>query len=143
MSVLTASQIAFLRTQRVGRLATADRDGRPFVVPVCYAFDGDSCYIALDAKPKRVVPTQLKRVRNILENPNVALVIDRYSEDWSELAYVLVRGMALLLPVGAAEHARAITLLRDRYLQYRAMPIDEQPVIVIRATSATGWDAIG
>jgi coenzyme F420-0:L-glutamate ligase / coenzyme F420-1:gamma-L-glutamate ligase len=143
MSVLTATQIAFLQAQRVGRLATGGRDCKPVVVPVCYAFDRESCYIALDAKPKRVAPMRLKRVRNILENPNVALVVDRYSEDWSQLAYVLVRGTALLLPVGDAEHTRAVALLRDRYPQYHAMPIDEQPVIAIRARSATAWGAVG
>ena len=138
---LTDEQLAFLNAQRVGRLATADRDGHPHVVPVCYACNGVSLYIALDAKPKRVAPERLKRVRNILDNPHVALVIDRYSEDWSELAYLLVRGNASLLPPGNAEHAGAITLLRDRYPQYRAMPIEDQPVIAIRPSSIISWSA--
>ena len=142
MLTLTAGQIAFIRAQRVGRLATADAGGRPHVVPVCYASDGTSFYIALDAKPKRVAPDRLKRVRNIRENPQVALVIDRYAEDWSTLAYLLVHGTALLLPPGDEEQRRAVALLRERYPQYQAMPIEEQPTIAIRAESAVAWGAI-
>jgi PPOX class probable F420-dependent enzyme len=111
-------------------------------VPVCYARDGASFYIALDTKPKRVAPERLRRVRNILENPQVALVIDRYSDDWSQLAYLLLRGPAKLLPPGDVEHARAISLLRGRYPQYQAMPIEQQPAIAIRVESVVAWGAL-
>jgi PPOX class probable F420-dependent enzyme len=140
--IFTEAQIAFIEAQPVGRLATADEEGRPHVVPVCYARDGASFYIALDAKPKRVAHARLRRVRNILANPRAALVIDRYSDDWSALAYVLVRGAMALLPPGDAEHARAMALLRQRYPQYLAMPIDEQPAIVLRAESVVAWGAL-
>ena len=139
---LTPRQLAFLQAQRAGRLATATRDGAPHVIPVCYACDGASLYIALDSKPKRVAPERLKRVRNILENPRVALVIDRYSDDWSELAYLLIQGTAALLPPGDGEHHRAVALLRERYLQYQAMPIDRQPAIAIRPAAVVQWGAI-
>lgn len=139
MSAFTEQQRAFLNAQRVGRLATADMAGRPHVIPVCYACDDAAVYIALDAKPKRVAPQRLKRVRNLLENPHVALVVDRYSDDWSELAYVLVRGTARLLPPADAMHRHAVTLLRQRYVQYRAMPIHEQPVIMIEPQSVVVW----
>lgn len=129
----------FIESQRVGRFATADAAGIPHIIPVCFACDGISIYIALDAKPKRVAPRQLKRIRNLLENPNVALVLDHYSEDWNELAYVMIRGDAALVEIGDAEHTAAIELLRDRYQQYRTMPIHEQPVIVIRPTSVVAW----
>ena len=142
MVTFTEAQIAFIEAQRVGRLATADAAGRPHVVPVCYARDGAAFYVALDAKPKRVAPERLRRVRNILENPRAALVIDRYSDDWSALAYLLLRGPAELLPPGGAEHARAVALLRGRYPQYRAMPIDTQPAIAIRAESVVAWGAL-
>ena len=142
VSMFTHAQAEFIDAQRVGRLATAGADRRPHVVPVCYARDGASFYIALDAKPKRVAPERLRRVRNLLENPYAALTIDRYSDDWSELAYMLVRGSAALLPAGDAEHARAIGLLRERYPQYHSMPIEQQPAIVIRAESAAAWGAI-
>jgi coenzyme F420-0:L-glutamate ligase / coenzyme F420-1:gamma-L-glutamate ligase len=142
MTHFTEAQLAFLRTQRAGRLATASRDGTPHVIPVCYACDGVSLYIALDAKPKRVAPQRLRRVRNILENPQVALVVDHYSDNWSELAYLLIQGTAALLPPGDAEHGRAVTLLRDRYVQYHRMPIERQPVIAIRPASVVGWGAL-
>ncbi|HEX9370070.1 MAG TPA: TIGR03668 family PPOX class F420-dependent oxidoreductase [Roseiflexaceae bacterium] len=142
MARFTDQQIAFLQSQRVGRLATADLAGRPHVVPVCYACDGASLYIALDAKPKRVAPERLRRVRNLLENPRVALVVDRYSDDWGELAYLLIQGSAELLPPGAVEHRRAVELLRQRYPQYRAMPIEGQPAIAIRPESVVGWGAL-
>lgn len=142
MSVFTAEHGRFLDAQRVGRLATADAAGQPYVVPVCYARDDAALYIALDAKPKRVAPQQLKRVRNILENSHVALVVDHYSDDWSALAYVLIRGRAGLLPPDDAAHAHAIALLRQRYVQYQAMPIHIQPVIVIRPESVTAWGAV-
>src|SRR5215213_8869480 len=132
MTHFTPNQLAFLQTQRAGRLATATSDAAPHVIPVCYACDGASLYIALDAKPKRVVPERLRRIRNILENPRVALVIDRYSDDWSQLAYLLIQGTAELVRPNADEHNHAVVLLRDRYAQYLAMPIEQQPVIAIR-----------
>jgi coenzyme F420-0:L-glutamate ligase/coenzyme F420-1:gamma-L-glutamate ligase len=141
--IFTNEQLAFIQTQRVARLATADRAGQPHVVPVCFAIDNNSLYTALDDKPKRVEPWRLKRVRNILQNPQVALVLDHYSEDWSDLAYVLIRGTADLLDVGQEEHQRAIFRLRDRYEQYCAMSIEEQPVIAIRPTSVVAWGAVG
>jgi len=108
-------------------------------VPVCYAWGGTAAYIALDAKPKRVAPGLLRRVRNILENPRVALLVDHYSDDWSELRYLLLRGPASLLPPGDDEQQLAIQLLRDRYGQYQHMPIEQHAVIVLRPESVVAW----
>jgi PPOX class probable F420-dependent enzyme len=131
--------LSFIFVRRVGRLATADRAGQPHVIPVCYACDETHFYIALDSKPKRVAPQQLKRIRNIQENPPVALVIDCYSEDWNEIGYVLLRGSATLIAPGQDAYTRAVTLLRERYPQYRAMPIHEQPVVALRPESVVAW----
>lgn len=139
MSILSAEQLEFIQRQRVARLATVDRTDQPHAIPVCFACDGTLFYIALDAKPKRVAPTQLKRVRNILENPRVALVLDHYDDDWRRLGYMLIRGEARLLPPDQPAHVVAIDLLRARYPQYRAMPIHEQPVITIRLLSVVAW----
>lgn len=137
---LTVEHHAFLDTQRVGHLATADATGQPHVVPVCYAAAAaDVLYIALDAKPKRVGWQHLKRVRNVLANPQVALVVDRYSDAWQHLAYVLIRGTAALLPSGMADQPHAVALLRVRYSQYRTMPIDTQSVIAIRPEAVVAW----
>jgi PPOX class probable F420-dependent enzyme len=128
----------FLDERRVGHLATADRGATPHVVPVCYAVAGESLYITIDEKPKRVAGRALKRVRNIIENPEVAVVVDRYDEDWSRLGWVMVRGRAEILSAGA-EHDEAQALLRARYPQLAAMAIDAQPVIALRIARVTSW----
>ncbi len=139
---LSPQEAAFLGRERVARLATADASGTPHAVPVCFAYSGRAIYVALDEKPKRVAAGRLKRVRNIVENPSVALVADRYAEDWSLLAFVLVRGHAELLEPGAEEHGDAVRLLRGKYQQYETMRIEENPVIVLRPESATSWGAL-
>ena len=128
---------------RVARLATADVSGRPYVVPVCFAWQGEHIYIALDEKPKSVAPTRLKRVRNILENPRVSFLLDSYNEDWSRLGYTLVSGTATLEEPGSEHHAAAIPLLREKYPQYREMTIERQPVIAIAIESVHSWQGGG
>lgn len=123
----------FLLAERVARLATADATGCPLVVPVCYAFDGRHCYSALDAKPKRNPATQLKRVRNIRENPRVCLVVDHYDEDWSRLRYVILHGCAELL-TGGPEFSRAVGLLLGKYSQYRELGLARESGMVIKIT---------
>ena len=141
-AVLAPEQASFLVRQRVARLATADGSGSPHAIPVCYAFDGRLIYIALDEKPKSVPPTRLKRVRNILENPNVAFVADRYSEDWDLLAFVMVRGRARLVEPETEEHAAAARLLKGKYHQYEGMKIEENPLISIRPERVASWGAL-
>ncbi len=140
--VLNDEQTAFLVRQRVARLATADAAGKPHAVPVCFAFAPSSIFIALDEKPKKVPASNLKRVRNILENPEVTLTADRYAEDWSLLAFVMVRGRAELLEPDTEEHAAAVRLLRGKYHQYETMRIEENPVIAIRPEKAVSWGAL-
>ena len=133
----------FIREHRVARLATSDLVGQPAVVPICYAFDGDRFYVALDEKPKSVPDHELKRVRNIRANPRVAIVIDHYSEDWSELVYVLITGTAEIISSSqnADEHRRAIELLREKYPQYGSMNLDERPIIKITPARVKQWAA--
>ena len=141
-NTLTTSEIAFVERQRVARLATADDNGNPHVIPVCYACDGARFYTPLDEKPKRVAGTQLRRVRNITARPQVALVIDCYDDDdWSRLGYVLVQGRAELLPPDHPLHAPAIILLRARYRQYLAMALENSPVILITPEHIASWGA--
>jgi coenzyme F420-0:L-glutamate ligase/coenzyme F420-1:gamma-L-glutamate ligase len=128
---------------RVAHLATADASGRPYVVPVCFAWHENYIYIALDEKPKSVAPRRLKRVRNILENPRVSFLVDHYSEDWSRLSYSLVSGTASLVEPGSSHHTAAIPLLREKYPQYREMAIDQQPVIAIAVESVRSWNGSG
>ena len=138
MTVLTERQATLLNETPIGHLATADGNGRPHVIPVCFACDGQRIYSVLDAKPKSGSLRRLRRVRNILTNPQVSLVIDHYEADWSRLWYLLVRGRAELLEP-CAEQAAAIALLRAKYPQYREMALDGNPVIKITPERATGW----
>jgi len=133
----------FVRDQRIARLATASLDARPVVVPICYAFDGENIFSPLDEKPKSVGIRALKRVRNIEANPQVSVVIDEYSEDWSKLTYVLVTGVAEILEPGDAlgEHFRAVSLLRDKYTQYRSMAIESRPMIKISRLKFRRWSS--
>lgn len=125
----------------MARLATVDASGEAHAVPVCFAYKPAAIYIALDEKPKEVSPTRLKRVRNILENPRVALIADHYSEDWGQLGFVMVRGRAELLEPGLDEHSAAIRLLRGKYHQYEGMKLDA-PVIAIRPEKVSSWGAL-
>jgi len=128
---LPAFAAQLLYESRVARLGTADRTGQPLVVPVCYVFDGRVCFSALDAKPKRVAARQLRRVRNITENPRVSLTVDHYDEEWSRLSWVIVQGRADILTEGS-ERASAVDLLVAKYAQYRAMGLDRDTATVIR-----------
>src|SRR6185437_4056654 len=126
-----------LETSRVAHLATADAASVPHLVPVCYAVDGTTLYITVDEKPKRQdIP--LKRLRNIQQNPAVAVTVDRWAEDWSRLAWVMMRGRADILRNGP-EHDTAQALLRERYPQYRSMAIESLPVIAVRIQRVLSW----
>ena len=141
MSLFDPPIAAFVAAHRVARLATGDARGAPHVVPVCYAFDGSRIYSAIDLKPKRAGGPPLKRVRNILQNPLVALVIDDYSENWSTLAYVLIQGRAEVLEHGP-ERQRAESLLREKYAQYRELLAVGCTILSIEPTSVAAWGRI-
>jgi PPOX class probable F420-dependent enzyme len=135
--MISDAQRRFLDKSQVGRLATADRSGAPHVIPVCYAVAENTLYVTIDEKPKRRdVP--LRRVRNILENPRAAFVVDHYDEDWRRLGWVMLRGPTQILESGP-EHDQAQELLRARYPQYRAMNLAGLPVIALRIAHATSW----
>lgn len=133
--------LAFIRSHRVARLATTSVDRHPAVVPICYAFDGERIYTPIDEKPKSVDADSLKRVRNIRASPNVAIVVDEYSEDWNKLIYVLISGPAEIISAAddASEHARAVELLREKYPQYRSMKLEERPIIRITPARIKRW----
>ena len=138
MGSWTAEARRFLEAHRVGHLATAGADGAPHVVPVCYALDDGALYFVADEKPKRRPARELRRLRNVRENPRAAIVVDDWDEDWTRLGWVMLRGPAEILPDGP-EHDQAQALLRSRYPQYRGMELDELPVIAIRIERVTSW----
>jgi PPOX class probable F420-dependent enzyme len=134
--MLSDGQRRFLAHQRVAHLATADRRAVPHVVPICFAVSGRTLYITIDEKPKR--GTALKRLKNIAENPAVAVIVDRYDEDWARLGWVMLRGRAEILREGQ-EHQDAQDLLRSRYPQLAAMQIATYPVIAVRIERTRSW----
>jgi PPOX class probable F420-dependent enzyme len=107
-------------------------------VPVCFAISVGTLYITIDDKPKQRPGTTLKRLRNIAENPVVAVVVDRYDDDWSLLGWVMLRGHAEILSAGR-EHDDAQALLRARYRQLEVMQIALHPVIAVRIERITSW----
>ena len=89
------------------------------MVPVCFALVGESIYSAIDLKPKRT--RELRRVRNVRENPNVSIVVDEYDEDWTKLRWVMVEGTARV--VDGVERERALAALVAKYPQYADMKL--------------------
>ena len=120
-----------LATARVARLATTDPDGRPHVVPIVFALDGDTFYSAVDRKPKR--SQTLRRIENARVRPEVTILVDYYEEDWSRLWWIRLRGLARVLDSGE-ERDRALGLLEDKYPQYRDEPPDG-PVLAVDITA--------
>jgi PPOX class probable F420-dependent enzyme len=122
---------------RVARLATRDLGGRLHLVPICFALDGDMLYSVVDAKPKR--STTLRRLENVRADPDVAVLVDEYAEDWSALWWVRLRGRGRVLD-GGQERAQAVALLRQKYPQYAAHALDG-PVLAIEIDEWRGWSA--
>lgn len=120
----------------VARLGTTGQDGRPHLVPVTFAVVGEEIAIAVDHKPKRT--TALRRLRNIGENPRVALLADHYEDDWSRLWWVRVDGLAEVRD--AAERPDLVDALAAKYAQYRQHRPD-RALIAVSAQRWSGWHA--
>jgi PPOX class probable F420-dependent enzyme len=121
---------------RVARLATADAQGRPHLIPIVFAVDGDRVYSVVDAKPKRT--RALRRLANVSQNPAVALLVDHYDDsDWDALWWVRAEGRARILDPQEPEAANAIALLKQRYPQQRATG----QVLAVDVERWSGWAA--
>ncbi|MET0658955.1 MAG: TIGR03668 family PPOX class F420-dependent oxidoreductase [Steroidobacteraceae bacterium] len=142
MATLNTRELAFVQTARIGHLGTADGAGEPHVVPVCYAILAGAAHILIDRKPKRFDdPHKLKRVANIAAHPRACLTVDRYDEDWSRLAFVMMRGAAMLVDEGE-EYEAAVRSLQLRYPQYREQRLEGRPVIALRIETVTSWGVL-
>ena len=146
--VLSHRQREFLAASRTATLATIAEDGRPRLVPICFVVgvDGEAVHTPLDEKPKAVAdPHDLERVRDILARPEVVLLVDRWSEEWSRLAWLRVEGHASLVEPGDAggEHERAVAALRAKYPQYRSHRLEQRPIIRIDVERARRWGELG
>jgi PPOX class probable F420-dependent enzyme len=121
---------------RVARLATADARGRPHLVPIVFAVDGERIYSAVDAKPKRT--TALRRLANVEENPAVSLLADHYDDEaWDALWWVRADGLGRVLEPDQPEAQRAVALLSERYPQQQAVGA----VLAVDVERWTGWAA--
>jgi len=140
----------FIASARRATLATIDPGGRPRLVPLCYVAESDAAgelilHSAIDHKPKRAGdPLQLARVRDLRARPDASVLVDRWSEDWDQLAWVRLDCRAEILPAEAAGEARAgaIAALRDKYPQYREQNLEERPLIRLVCAVAASWGAI-
>jgi PPOX class probable F420-dependent enzyme len=138
---LSTAARELLATARVAHLATSDQYARPHVVPVVFVCRGEVLYTPLDRKPKRDDDWHaLRRVRNIETNGRVAVVVDRYDDDWSRLAWVLLEGVATILE-GGDERDSAAALLLEKYAQYQALPLEGRPIVRVDIERATEWSS--
>jgi len=122
----------FIERARVARLATVDFASKPHLVPVVFVFDANHFFIPVDAKRKTAKPEKLKRIKNIKHNPNVALLIDNYSEDWTKLAFVMIQGRASITSKtqGNIQLKEAYKKLMIKYLQYEKVGVGEMCIII-------------
>ena len=123
----------------MARLATTDTDGRPHLVPIVFALEGDTLYSAVDRKPKR--SQRLRRIENARARPHVTILVDHYEDDWTRLWWIRLRGRARVLDRGE-EREHALTLLSKKYPQYRAEP-PEGPVLAVDVSEVREWTSLG
>jgi PPOX class probable F420-dependent enzyme len=124
---------------RVARLATVDAAGRPHLVPITFVARGTCVYFGVDAKPKS--SANLRRLRNIAQNPQVSVLVDEYDEDWAQLWWARADGLARVL-TDSADEDRIRDLLRERYPQYADVAL-EGPVVEIAVERWSGWRYAG
>jgi PPOX class probable F420-dependent enzyme len=130
---------AIINESRLARLATVDSECMPYLIPVVFVFDNDSgsFFLPIDEKTKRSRPESLKRVKNIQQNPNVALLIDKYNEDWRKLFFIMIRGRASIIggnrleSNGLSLSQKAHKLLYHKYPQYQKIGIGEYIIMII------------
>jgi PPOX class probable F420-dependent enzyme len=123
---------------RVARLALLDEEDLPRVLPVTFAVLEGGVWSAIDRKPKRAA--EPARVRRLRRRPEAALVVDRYDDDWSRLAWVELRGRVSIVP--AADAAPALAALTAKYPQYADEP-PPGPLLRLAVERATCWNAAG
>lgn len=126
-------------TARVARFATVGAGGRPHLVPLCFALDGESLVWAVDAKRKSTFA--LRRLQNLATNPAVSVLVDHYDDDWTRLWWVRLDGLARVVDEPAAR-AAVVRALQAKYEQYRR-GAPEGPAVVVEITGWRGWAASG
>jgi PPOX class probable F420-dependent enzyme len=138
--IITPTVEDFIERARIARLATIDSEFKPNLVPVVFVFDGNHFFIPVDEKRKTAKPAKLKRIRNIQDNPNVALLFDEYSEDWTKLAFVMIQGKASIVNKieGNIQVRQAYKKLMTKYTQYQKVGVGEM-CIIIKPEKVSSW----
>jgi PPOX class probable F420-dependent enzyme len=121
----------------VSMLATVTPTGSPHVVPVVFAVADDMIYTAVDSKKKST--HRLRRLANIENNPQVCVLVEHYSDDWTQLWWVRADGVAEIHYRGE-EMAKAYSNLRSKYAQYQRISL-EGPVVTIAVRRWASWHA--
>jgi PPOX class probable F420-dependent enzyme len=130
---------ALLAAARVATLGTVAPSGRPHLVPVCLAVDGDTIYSVVDGKPKRTA--QLQRLANVRGEPRACVLADGYDEDWSRLWWARADGRAAVVEPHEPGREHGLALLAARYPQYRESPPGGS-LLVISVERWSGWRAV-
>jgi PPOX class probable F420-dependent enzyme len=141
-SVLTDDDRALLSAARRAVLATIAPDGRPRLVPICHAVDPDRpvVFTPLDRKPKRGTdPMALGRVRDIAADSRVTLLVDRWDEDWSRLAWLRLDGRAAIVDPHDPRHPTIVAALRGRYPQYERQRLEDRPILEVVVEHVVRW----
>ena len=141
-TALDKGALHWLSSQKVAYLATTDVHAQPHLVPVVFVRMDEDIFICIDEKPKK--HRFLKRLANIKANPKISLLVDNYDDNWQELKWVRVDGTAIVLE--NTEESRVvfesvISMLRDKYPQYRTMDLSRGPLIRITINAIASWQA--
>jgi PPOX class probable F420-dependent enzyme len=145
---LSGAQRAFLASARRATLATIAADGRPRLVPICFVLDAGRpiLYTPIDEKAKRHDdPLKLARVRDVQADPRVSVIVDRWDEDWAQLAWLRCHGTAsILMPADddESEHILAVGGLRAKYTQYADHRLEDRPIIRVEIARSSAWGAL-
>ncbi len=123
---------------RVARLATADGSGEPHLVPIVFALDGDAIHTCVDDKPKTT--RRLRRLADIAANPRVSVLVDHYSDDWSQLWWIRIDGIATVHAADTDAGATGLDALVRKYPQYQSKR-PPGPVITIARLHWRSWSA--
>ncbi len=146
--VLSVAERAFLADARQAVLATIAPDGRPRLVPICHVVEPvrPVLWTPLDEKPKAVSEVAgLARVRDILRDGRVTVLVDRWDEDWDRLAWLRCEGVASVIEPGSEvpDRTAAIAALRAKYPQYGTHDLEARPIIRVAIERVVSWGAIG
>ena len=125
LSEFSEKQKVFIASQGVLRLNSLTADDQIHSVPVCFAFDGRNFYV-------HSANRTAKRWRNLKKNNTVSVELDSYRDDWSGNKGILVYGKAMFLEPGQEEQRKGMSLLREKYVQYREKFKPNDPIVIVK-----------